>query len=130
MVNAKVVLTHEDGSETQQVCVAMREGEAIIRCNPRTPPARDVSRDQTESAPERRARCLPLRASSVAAMRLLKACIWLKADTCPDTQLELLPLNHEPRRPAGRSSRPSGRNDIEAGGPEARHFQGNLLAPP
>jgi hypothetical protein len=46
----KVVLTHEDGSETEQPCVTMRDGEAIIRRNTPTPPARDVSRDQTEGA--------------------------------------------------------------------------------
>jgi hypothetical protein len=47
----KVVLTHEDGSETEQPCATMRDGEATIRRNTPTPPQRDASRDQTEIAP-------------------------------------------------------------------------------
>lgn len=46
----KVVLTHEDGSETEHPCATMRDGEATIRRNTPTPPQRDASRDQTESA--------------------------------------------------------------------------------
>lgn len=49
----KVVLTHEDGSETEHPCATMQEGEATIRRNTPTPPQRDASRDQTESAPRR-----------------------------------------------------------------------------
>jgi hypothetical protein len=47
----KVVLTHEDGSETEQPCATMQDGEATIRRNTPTPPPRDPPRDQTESAP-------------------------------------------------------------------------------
>jgi hypothetical protein len=49
----KVVLTHEDGSETEQPCASVRDGEATIRRNTPTPPQRDASRDQPESAPRR-----------------------------------------------------------------------------
>jgi hypothetical protein len=46
--NLKVVLTHEDGTETQQPCGSMREGEAIIRRNTPAPPKKDLSQERDE----------------------------------------------------------------------------------
>jgi hypothetical protein len=46
--NLKVVLTHEDGSETEQPCATMRDGEAIIRRNTPTPAAKDAWQDRDE----------------------------------------------------------------------------------
>lgn len=42
----KVVLEHEGGFATERGVDTMREGEAIIREETPTPPARDTTRDQ------------------------------------------------------------------------------------
>jgi hypothetical protein len=46
--NLKVVLTHEDGTETERPCTTMREGEAIIRHNTPAAPKSDNSRERDE----------------------------------------------------------------------------------
>ena len=42
----KVVLTHDDGRNSEHHCATMREGEAFIRRAAPTPPKRDTSRDR------------------------------------------------------------------------------------
>jgi len=46
----KVVLNHDDGDDTEQLCATMREGEAMIRRNTPRPPERDMRRDHDETA--------------------------------------------------------------------------------
>jgi hypothetical protein len=46
----KVVFDHEDGTDTEEACRTIRDGEALIRRRTPTPSLIDISRDQEACA--------------------------------------------------------------------------------